>query len=603
MGRIPEATINEIRDRIDIVTLIGKHITLKQAGSNWKGLCPFHDEKTPSFSVNPNEGFFYCFGCNESGDVFSFIEKRENKAFRDVVEQLAVELSIEIPDQAGAGGERSAPLFEANDHAQRFFAKNLASAEGAQALRYLEGRGFDAETARSFGLGFAPDRWDGLAGQLRSAGVSPEIALRAGLLAPPKQSGRSAYDRFRGRITFPIHDVHRRIIGFGGRALGKEQQPKYLNTPETPVFLKRKVFYGLPQALEAVRKTSRIIVSEGYFDRIALERAGLSESVATCGTALGTDHAEELRRRRVGEVILLFDGDRAGYKALERGLEVLLPKGLRVRGVSLPAGHDPDSFRREAGDDALRDLVEGAPDALEVVTQNVLARGCATPAEKADAAQVLANFVILVQNPVERDEHARLVAMALGADPESIQALVRGARRKSRSDPTPSVREAPRVEPAAADREQHHLARIVGLVVREPSLVQSPLRSKVEEELPEGAWKTLLACLFDAADAGKLDADGRFDLFAIQEQLDSDLKERLNRIVVDPMPVSEERSAEAEMLEVLEWFEKKRLGREARNLTRQLEDPSSDPETVLLEKQRLMEERLASQRPASRGTA
>ena len=598
MGRIPDATKREIRDRVDIVSLIaGYGVELKQAGSSFKGLCPFHNEKTPSFNVTPDRGTYYCFGCQQSGDVFAFVQEKDNVTFPEAAHRLARAHGIQIPESAGPSEDRVSPLFDANEKAQAFYRENLASPGGAAAREYLEGRGFDLDTAAHYGLGFAPNRWDALGSFLERAGIPFAVAERAGLLAPAKQAGRDPYDRFRGRLTFPILDVHQRVIAFGARALESDQQPKYLNSPETPVFLKRKVFYGLSEALEAIRKTKRAILSEGYFDRIALDRAGLGESLATCGTALGAEHAEELRRRRLKEVVLLFAGDAAGYQALERALLILLPSELRVRGISLPDGHDPDSYRREKGDQALRELVDEAPEALEIVTRKALSTGVATPSQKADIAEHLAGFAVLIPNPVERDEHARRIAMAIGADPAAVQSLVRKARRPSRSSAEQSVGDRLIVKPRQVGPAQKHLARIVSLVARDASLARSALRPELESDvLPESAWKSLLRCLLEAADQGQVDAKGQVDFFAVQDRLDEDLTERLHQIAVDDLEVCPDVSFEQELLDLLDWFKTERRRQKSEALTQKLEDPAANAEEVLAEKQRLLEERRAAQR-------
>ena len=597
MAAIPQSTIDEIKDRVDIADVIGQYVVLKpqSGGRSWKGLCPFHDEKTPSFNVTPDRGTYYCFGCGEGGDVIAFLQNKENRSFPETVRQLAKECGIAIPEDAGRSEDRVGPLFEANEQAQEFFRSQLAGESGAEARRYLEGRGLDAESIEHFGIGFAPDRWDGLVRHLGQARVSLEAGEKAGLLAPPKESGRSRYDRFRGRVTFPICDVNRRVIAFGGRALGKDQQPKYLNSPESPLFTKRRVFYGLSEALAAIREKGRVVLCEGYFDRIALARAGITESVATCGTALTEEHAEELRRRRVVEIVLLFDGDAAGMKALERSLGVLLPRGLRVRGAVLPDGHDPDSYLVEHGNESLGSLVDQAPDAFEILTRLAVERGTSSPREKSDAVNYLANFVVLVPDPVESDEHVRRIAMALGADPESVGELVRSARRSSRSPETRSVREDFRVEPRKHEDEQRHLEGIVVLVANHAVLAQSALRPRIEGDLPNGAWKALLGSLLDAADNGCVDGEGRIDFSAVLDELDSDAQNRLAKIATLRLPPPRDVSPEEELGQRLEWFERMRQRKEASELTKKLSNPSEDADSVLAEKQRLIEARRAAQ--------
>jgi DNA primase len=275
--------------------------------------------------VSPERGIFHCFGCGAGGNVFAFLMRHENLTFPEAARALARECGVEIPETSGGDVGESERLVAANQVAQRIYRAALAGTEGGTARAYLAGRGLDAAACERFGLGFAPDRWDAVVQALAAARIPPALGERAGLLAARESGGH--YDRLRGRVTFPIQDARGRIVGFGGRAIAPEQEPKYLNTPETPLFRKRESFYGFPAALEAIRRAERAVVVEGYFDRIALAEAGLAEGVATCGTALGPEHARQLRRR-TREVVLLFDGDDAGARAVERALEVCLPAGF-----------------------------------------------------------------------------------------------------------------------------------------------------------------------------------------------------------------------------------------------------------------------------------
>ena len=411
MGRIPEETIQAIRDRIDIVALIGRYVDLKKAGRNHKGRCPFHEEKTPSFNVNPDRQIFHCFGCQVGGNVMKFLMLYENLSFPEAVRTLASECGVEVPETDSGDRGVSEQLFSANQHAQSFHRRELSAAGGSGALAYLRDRGIDDEAIETFGIGYAPDSWDELAGVLKRAGVSEQHGIESGLLIEreskpgQKSGGRNSYARLRGRVVFPIRDVRDRIVGFGGRAISPGQEPKYLTTPESPVFQKRNALYGFPSALEGIRKSGRAIVCEGYFDRIALARAGMTEGVATCGTALTEGHARELSRR-TSEIVLLFDGDTAGQSAVEKALHTVLPAGLRVRAAMLPSGDDPDSFLNSQGPDALRKLVDQAPDAIEIVIQNAVKRGCSTPAQKAAVVSHVSPMIALFANPVERIEYA-----------------------------------------------------------------------------------------------------------------------------------------------------------------------------------------------------
>jgi DNA primase len=303
-------------------------------------------------------------------------------------------------------------IFKVNTLAHEYYQQALFGAEGQGAREYLAGRELGEEEARRFGVGFAPDRWEGVAQVLRQAGIPGEVGERAGLLRARSSGGH--YDLLRGRIVFPIQDARGRVIGFGGRAMAPDQEPKYLNSPESPVFRKREAFYGFPGALEPMRSHDRAVVVEGYFDQIALARAGMGEAIATCGTALSLEHAKGLTRR-TRNVVLLFDGDEAGQRAMLRALEALLPAGLRVRAAALPGGVDPDDLLRSDGAEALARLVDEAPPALEIAIARAAAAGCKTPWERADAVAAVVPLLALVADPVERGEFGRRLALAVGA--------------------------------------------------------------------------------------------------------------------------------------------------------------------------------------------
>jgi len=588
MGRISEGTIQDVRSRIDIVGLIGRYVELKKAGRNWKGLCPFHGEKTPSFNVNPDRQIFHCFGCHEGGDVFGFLMKHDGLSFPEAVRTLAGECGVEIDESAGASRERGVTesLFAANEIAQSLYVEALAGPEGQTARDYLKGRGFDASTIARFGVGFAPDRWDAVAKRLERHQIPGRVGEQAGLLAQRDRRG-GWYDRLRGRVTFPIHDVRGRVVGFGGRALGEGQEPKYLNTPETPVFRKRETFYGFPDALAELRRARRAIVCEGYFDRIALARAGLGEALATCGTALTPEHAVQLQRR-TSDVVLLFDGDAAGRQAMERSLEVLLPQGLRVRAAALDPGDDPDSFLVRHGAEALRALVDGSRDALELVMQWAVDAGCASPAQKADVVNRVVPLVAHIPDPVERVEYGRRLASYTATDEGAVQAAIRKVTRGG----SPALDET-RVVPRKASGEERHIHELAVLLFRHPQLGLDFDRRALESLLPEGSWKAVIGALLDAAAAGCVDASGAVDLFALEERLDHDARSRLRAVALDEELFRGDVSPEEAIRAVAGRLEKRRIDALQKELTRRMSDPESDQDAILREKSRLKKEGLS----------
>jgi DNA primase len=589
LGRIPEATIQEIRDRADIVGLIGRYVELKQAGRNWVGLCPFHDEKTPSFNVNPDRQIFHCFGCDKGGNVFRFLMEHEGRTFPEAVRTLADELGIVVPESSSRDRGDTELVFSALKFAQESYREALRSSEAHGARAYLERRGIDDSVAEHFGLGFAPDRWDHVVKALDAAGVSDRHGGMAGILS--ERSSGGYYDLLRGRITFPICDVRGRVIAFGGRALTEDQQPKYLNSPESPAYHKRSALYGFPQALEPIRRAGRAIVCEGYFDAIALQRAGLGEAVATCGTALTTDHATHLKRTK--QVVLLFDGDAAGQKAMERALAVLLPAGLRVRAATLPDGQDPDDYLAESGADALRQVVDRAPDALELVIRHAMATGCVTPADKADAVGHVAPLVALVADPVERSEYARRLSVATGTDPQAVEAVVRGSARGQTRSPSSEVA-AEIVAPRRSSPEDRHLRHIALILCRHPGLVSPGLAAKMQEVLPAGPWKGLVFALIEAGQDGCLDETGAIDLNGMEGRLPPGELSLLHEMAVDESLLESETPASEMLAHLIARYLAKTLEAKEKEIRRRMQDPTEDPQVLLRERQALLDRRRAA---------
>jgi DNA primase len=594
LSRIPEATIQEIRSRADIVSLVSRYVELRQAGRNWKGLCPFHNEKTPSFNVNPDREMFHCFGCQAGGDVIGFMMAHEGLTFPEAARNLAGELGIEIPEERdGRDAGLTARVFEANSITQELYREALREDDAKAARSYLVGRGFDGAAAETFGIGFAPARWDAVANRLRERRIPADIGVQAGLVSERK-SGKGHYDRLRGRVTFPIQDVRGRVIGFGGRALEPDQEPKYLNTPESPVFQKRHAFYGYPDALEPIRRSGRVILCEGYFDRIAFARAGMGEALATCGTALTSEHGAQLRRR-TKEIVLVFDGDDAGQAATEKALSVLLPHGLRVRAVLIPDGQDPDDVQRSHGEDALRRLVDEASDALELSIRNAVRQGCSTPDQKADAVSHVAPLIAKVADAVSRDEYIRRLALAVGASTGAVAAVVRDAAR----DPsrTPQV-ESERLGLARDKRdapEARQLRALTRFCLQRPELIGDETALRLQEILPEGSWKSIILQIIAAADEGLLNVgeSGGVDLFAVEARLDEDAVRRLREIAIDDTPVDAERPVDNVLDDLIGWFDRRRSAPREQETTRRLRDPNEDHDALLAEKQKQLLERRA----------
>jgi DNA primase len=418
--------VERVRAATDIVELIGERVPLRRVGRNFMGRCPFHEEKTPSFSVNAERQFYHCFSCKVGGDAFKFVQEMEKVGFLEAVELLSRRAGIPVPERrAGERGKR-AGLLEALDAAATAYEQWLGDPEiGAQARAYLERRGIERETQRAFRLGLAPAGWEGLVGRLRGR-FSDEVLLEA-RLAGRREGGRSTFDWFRNRLMVPLIAPGGAVLGFGARAFGDEQ-PKYLNSPESAVYHKGQYLFALEQARKFVKPEGEMVVVEGYFDAIAMHQAGIRNTVATSGTALTADHAHVLKRMSRG-VALTYDGDAAGQQAMLRSLGVLLAEGLDVVVVDLPAGEDPDSLVRRAGVDGWCKVRDSAYDAVEFVHRHVLRTTTGgDPRER--ALQVVVRLLAGVRDTIR---HRLLVERASQVFGISEGVIARAARQATAS--------------------------------------------------------------------------------------------------------------------------------------------------------------------------
>ncbi|MBR9988778.1 MAG: DNA primase [Gemmatimonadetes bacterium] len=445
---IAESIIDEIRVRADIVEVVGEQVPLKRAGKDFRALCPFHHEKTPSFYVVPRGGFYKCFGCGESGDVFTFLMKRAGVSFQDAVRELGTKYGVDVPDPR-LEREHDEPhriLYEAVAFAQDFFSRHLTeSAADSKVRSYLEQRGIPEAAVERFGLGYAPDAWRALREEAHRHGIEDDVLTAAGLI---KESERNdePYDRFRDRLMFPIAELSGRIIAFGGRDLSRsERAPKYLNSPETPIYHKGDILYGLNWAKTAIRREGSALVVEGYMDYVSLAGRGIENVVAGMGTSMTTAQAN-LLARYTGKALMLYDSDQAGLRAAFRTADALLQTGVHPLIVTLPTGEDPDSIVRQGGAEALKARLDEAVDVVERKVQMLEEHGFFDDIEGVRRAldRLLPTLRATV-DPALRDIYTARIAQRTGVRRETLERDVEKAplpaaepRRPAPQTPAPA---------------------------------------------------------------------------------------------------------------------------------------------------------------------
>jgi DNA primase len=467
-GLIKRSDIDEVRSRTNIADIVGDHVALKSAGGgSFKGLCPFHEERSPSFHVRPQVGFYHCFGCGEGGDVFTFLQRMDHVTFAEAVERLAGRLGYELHYEDGAPatdhGQR-ARILAANQAASDFFATSLAGNDAEPARRFLGERGFDPAAAAHFGVGFAP-RGGVLARHLKSLGFGEEELVTAGLLGRGDRG--EVYDRFRSRLLWPIRDVTGQTLGFGARHLLEEDKgPKYLNTPETPVYRKSQVLYGLDLAKRDIARGRQVVVVEGYTDVMACHLAGVTTAVATCGTAFGVDHIKVIRRLMgdvenrdatgTGEVVFTFDPDEAGQKAASRAFAEEQRFAAQTFVAVAPDGLDPCDLRLQRGDEAVRRLVATRKPMFEFMIRRQLAEHDLETVEgRVAALRSAAPVVAGIRDPALEVGYSRNLAKWLGTDPADVQRAVAAVRKSSGGE-----REPQQSAPALETEEPPSLLRL-----------------------------------------------------------------------------------------------------------------------------------------------
>jgi DNA primase len=521
----PDSFVEEVRRAADIVRVISEHVALKRLGTSWKGLCPFHQEKTPSFNVRQEPAVFHCFGCGEGGDVFKFVMLRERVSFPEAIEMLARRFGVPVPAgrvEPGPDRKEREAMLALMEAAAQHFTRSFWAAPGTKAREYLLGRGFQKETLERIRAGAARDAWDDLLDALRGK-FPPALLAKAGLVVE-RQGKEGHYDRFRNRAVFPILNESGQVVAFGARSLDGSD-PKYLNSPETPVYSKSRVLYGLSWARETITRQKRAVLMEGYLDVARAIEHGVTGAVATCGTALTQQHAR-LLRRFAETIVLNFDQDEAGQKAARKSLEILLEEDLRVRIVELPEGHDPDTYLKAEGAESYVKRLDEAPEAVEWLMRRAEAsHDMGSPSGKAAFFADVLPALVRTGNAVERSAWlARVVergGLDLGAAREELRRAL-GGRTKSDS---PVADAAARQARAQAPRASSLLPAerlLLALVTQGAAGIEAALDTLDEADLARQRAGALLRAAQTVARR-----DERVTLAALETELQDEADRRL----------------------------------------------------------------------------
>jgi len=553
-GRIRDEDIALVREKTAIEDVIGEHVQLRNAGGgNLKGLCPFHDEKSPSFNVTPSRGLYHCFGCGSGGDVIRFVQNVEHLDFTEAVERLAARANIQLRYVEGSGGQpnwqhgQRARLKAAHAAAAAFYAEQLRSPEAKAAREFLAGRGFDQSVAERFGCGYAPSGWDALTKHLLAKGFTPAELTSGGL--SKESSGRSGLiDRFHRRLLWPIRDVSGEVVGFGARRLYDDDkiEAKYLNTPETPIYKKSELLYGVESAKKEIARQHRAVIVEGYTDVMACHLAGVTTAVATCGTAFGGEHVKLIRRLLMdsdaftGEVIFTFDGDAAGMKAAERAFADDQKFMSQTFVAVEPSGMDPCDLRMKSGDTAVRDLVARRIPLVEFVLRATVARHDLETAEgRVAALDKGIPLVAQIKDRALRDEYARRLAGLIGLDdPMQVVQRVRGQERATERRGASGPGERP-PQPAPATKLDESVVRVerevLKIALQIPAIAGPQFDALTEDAFLHPAHRSLRAAIAAAGGAATA-AAGPGWIEAIEQNMsDERLRSGVHGLAVEPL--------------------------------------------------------------------
>ena len=609
-GRIKQSDIEELKSRLNIADIVGDHVSLKNAGvGSLKGLCPFHDERSPSFHVRPGVGYYHCFGCGESGDVFSFVQKTDHLSFTETIERLAERIGFQLHYEEG--GKETAEkgsrvrILAANQAAEKYFIEQLASSEAATGRAFLGERGFDKAAAEMFGIGYAPKGWNGLRDHLRSKAFTDEEMVNAGLVS---SGDKGVYDRFRGRLIWPIRDVTGQTIGFGARKLYEDDQgPKYLNTSETTVYHKSQVLYGLDLAKRDISKQRQVVVVEGYTDVMAAHLSGITTAIATCGTAFGVDHIKVIRRimgddSGLGSVIFTFDPDAAGQKAALRAFSEEQRFAAQTFVAVAPDGLDPCDLRLNKGEQAVRDLIESRVPMFEFVIRQVVSRYDLDTVEgRVAALREAAPIVSDIRDASLKPGYARELARITGVDVLEAQAAV--ARGGSRDAAKPSTAQRTASTGASAQDSETPPGASTPIVLgndpatrmeREALMAMLQMPSDVGPELLAQAVQSYvanpsLAIVRDAIGANLEDVSPTSWIERVSSDVPDNVRALVTQLAVAPLPERSEREMATYASAIVMSLIERDLVRKKADLVSRMQrlDPTATEESREIQRQLL----------------
>jgi DNA primase len=576
IGFLSEEKVSEIRDRSSILEVVSDYITLKKAGKNHRGLCPFHSEKTPSFMVNEEKQIFHCFGCGEGGDVFTFLMKVGHFSFPQAVEELAKRYGVKLPSrelsttQKKEMAKREA-LFQINQIASEYFHDLLTKRrEGEEGRRYLSQRGISQEVIAEHQLGYSTDRWDGLVRYLQEKKVSLEMAWELGLIFPKKKVGDSTlregwYDAFRGRILFPIFDLHQRIVGFGGRVI-REGQPKYLNSPESSIYHKGEILYGLHVAKRYATEKDCVIIVEGYFDLLTLHQYGLKHSVATLGTALTTQHIRTLKRY-TKNLITLFDADQAGIQATLRSLPLFLEEEVVGKTIALPKGEDPDGFLRKGNLEDFGKRMEQALPLIDFFFERLMKTTDLKSVDgKVKVAKEGVALLAKIPDKIRRDFYVKALAERLDIQESFLYEMLRSSPKEP-SKAGEDLRKSSMDKTFPKSEEM-----VVRLMVQHPEFISTLSKEEIFKEFENPILQKMAEALEDL-----YQKKGRLDLPEALANFEEDLKGRLCEFAFQESGL--EGGDRGKILQdCIQKIREKRLKKEKGELLKKIKEAEKQPE-------------------------